>query len=220
MPTLNIPSKEYVDNELIKKSDVGHNHTSLIDITQLNFKCHANDTAYIGTTIEDTNTYFDFYLADDANQNDSWRWVFYPSGGTAFNAMVLDATSGTAATLTVNGTINATTFNGNATSATKATQDGNGKVIASTYLPLSAGANSIITGFLTFKPSVVHPAPEGTVFPVDNNAGLYWSGSSDNMSIYYRSVEADHGALIFHAMDDDNVDVIFEGPKAYQQEII
>ena len=119
MPTLNIPSKEYVDNELAKKSNVGHNHTSLTDITQLNFKCHANDAAYIGTTIEDTNTYFDFYLADDPGQNDTWRWIFYPSGGTIFNAMTLDATSGTTASLVVKGPITATSFNGNATSASE-----------------------------------------------------------------------------------------------------
>lgn len=99
-----------------------HTHTSLTGITLLKFATDSTDSASISTTIDGTNTYFDFNLSDDPSQNDMWRWRFTPSGGTVFNAMTLDATSTTAAKLTVQGTIAATTFtgtlSGNATTAT------------------------------------------------------------------------------------------------------
>lgn len=108
-------------------SDVGaapssHNHTSLTGVTNISFAAHENDTAKFMVVVDGTNTYFDSFLADDASQNDTWRWRFSPSGGTEFSAMELDATEQGVVTLKVPGTITATTFNGNATSATTASK--------------------------------------------------------------------------------------------------
>jgi hypothetical protein len=92
-----------------------HNHTSLTGITSLAFATEGSDSGSISTTVDGTNTYFDFNLADDATQNDIWRWRFTPSGGTIFNVMTLDATSLTDAKLTVTGNVTATSFTENGT---------------------------------------------------------------------------------------------------------
>lgn len=93
-------------------SDLGaastsHNHTSLTGVTSIAFSAESSDSASIKTTVEGANTYFDFNLSDDATQNDQWRWRFNPSGGTLFNAMVLNPVSLTEAELTVTGKISA-----------------------------------------------------------------------------------------------------------------
>ena len=106
-----------------------HNHTSLTGITNLSFATDSSDAASITTTVDGTNTYFDFNLSDDAAQNDMWRWRFTPSGGTLFNAMTLDAISTTEAKLTVTGEVQATrlkgTLTGNVTGNVTGTVSGN-----------------------------------------------------------------------------------------------
>lgn len=101
----------------IGAAPASHNHTSLTGVTKISFATESSDNGSISTTIDGTSTYFDFNLADDVGQNDMWRWIFTPSGGTVFNAMTLDATSVTEAKLTVTGTIQATTFLGTSTLA-------------------------------------------------------------------------------------------------------
>lgn len=92
------------------KAAGNHNHTSLTGITSLSFAAQSSDSASIRTAIDGVNTYFDFMLSDDPGENDQWRWIFTPSGATAFNAMVLNPISATKAELRVNGDIYA---NGN-----------------------------------------------------------------------------------------------------------
>ena len=106
-----------------------HNHTSLTGITNLSFATDGTDSGSITTTVDGTNTYFDFNLSDDPTQNDMWRWRFTPSGGTLFNAMTLDAISTTEAKLTVTGEVQATrlkgTLTGNVTGNVTGTVSGN-----------------------------------------------------------------------------------------------
>ena len=87
------------------KAAGSHNHTSLTGVTSIAFAANSSDKASISTTVDGNNTYFDFNLADDPTQADEWRWRFTPSGGTVFNAMVLDAISTTQASLSVAGEI-------------------------------------------------------------------------------------------------------------------
>ena len=106
-----------------------HNHTSLTGITNLSFATDSTDSGSITTTVDGTNTYFDFNLSDDPTQNDMWRWRFAPSGGTLFNAMTLDAISTTEAKLAVTGEVQATrlkgTLTGNVTGNVTGTVSGN-----------------------------------------------------------------------------------------------
>jgi hypothetical protein len=97
--------------------DNSHNHTTLTGVTSIAFAAEATDNASISTSVSGSNTFFDFNLADDSSQTDTWRWRFTPSGGTVFSAMELDVISQGVANLTVPGTITATSFSGNATTA-------------------------------------------------------------------------------------------------------
>ena len=140
-----------------------HNHTSLTGVTGLSFATEGSDSGSISTTVDGANTYFDFDLADDAGQNDMWRWRFTPSGGTLFNAMTLDTTSATEAKLTVTGNVTATSFTENGTAlsskyaaashGTHVSYGGNGSATTvsrsdhtHSYLPLSGGT---MTGKIT-----------------------------------------------------------------------
>lgn len=96
-----------------------HNHTSLTGITNLSFATEGTDSASIKTTVDGTNTYFDFNLSDDPSQNDMWRWRFGPSGANIFNAMTLDAISTTEAKLAVTGEVQATRLKGTLTGDVK-----------------------------------------------------------------------------------------------------
>lgn len=87
------------------KANSSHNHTSLTGITSLAFKTESSDRASISTVIDGASTYFDFNLADDASQSDQWRWRFSPSGGSLFDAMILNPISLTNAELKVKGEI-------------------------------------------------------------------------------------------------------------------
>ena len=119
-----------------------HNHTSLTGITSLAFATEGSDSGSIGTTVDGTNTYFDFNLADDATQNDMWRWRFTPSGGTIFNVMTLDATSLTDAKLTVTGNVTATSFTENGTAlSSKYAAASHG-----THLTLGTGSGNAFRG--------------------------------------------------------------------------
>ncbi len=119
-----------------------HNHTSLTGITGLAFATEGSDSGSISTTVDGTNTYFDFNLADDATQNDMWRWRFTPSGGTLFNAMTLDASSLTDAKLTVTGNVTATSFTENGTAlSSKYAAKSHG-----THLTIGTGASNAAAG--------------------------------------------------------------------------
>lgn len=99
--------------------DNSHNHTNLTGITSLSFNSESTDYAAIKTTVSGNSTYFDFELTDDLAQSDQWRWRFTPSGGSVFNAMVLNPVSGGNADLTVSGKVIADSFSGNASSASR-----------------------------------------------------------------------------------------------------
>ncbi|MGL5689868.1 MAG: hypothetical protein ACRDD8_03515 [Bacteroidales bacterium] len=86
-----------------------HNHTTLTGVTNIAFAAHSNDAASIRTTISSVSTYMDFVLSDDVNQ-EKWRWMFIPSGGTEYVAMELSPVSATAANLRVSGEISGNTL--------------------------------------------------------------------------------------------------------------
>jgi hypothetical protein len=73
-------------------------------ITSVVFVAQSSDTASIGTTISGTQTFFDFNLSDD-NNNDEWRWRFSPSGASTYSAMRLIPVNDTSSNLIVSGTI-------------------------------------------------------------------------------------------------------------------
>lgn len=138
-----------------------HNHTSLTGITSLAFAVDSSDTASISTTIDGTNTYFDFNLSDDASANDMWRWRFTPSGASAFNAMTLDATSTTAAKLTVAGEVSATSFTENGTAlSNKYAAKSHGTHVGDAYATVAPKANgtaAIGTSSRIAREDHVHP---------------------------------------------------------------
>ena len=138
-----------------------HNHTSLTGITSLAFAAESSDAASISTTVDSSNTYFDFNLKDDASANDMWRWRFTPSGGTVFNAMTLDATSTTAAKLTVAGEVSATSFTENGTAlSNKYAAKSHGTHVGDAYAtvaPLANGTAAIGTSSRIAREDHVHP---------------------------------------------------------------
>lgn len=138
-----------------------HNHTSLTGITSLAFAAESSDVASISTTVDSSNTYFDFNLKDDASANDMWRWRFTPSGGTVFNAMTLDATSTTAAKLTVAGEVSATSFTENGTTlSNKYAAKSHGTHVGDAYAtvaPLANGTAAIGTSSRIAREDHVHP---------------------------------------------------------------
>ena len=138
-----------------------HNHTSLTGITSLAFATESSDAGSISTTIDGSNTYFDFNLSDDPSQDDMWRWRFSPSGGTVFNAMVLDATSTTAAKLTVAGEVNATSFTENGTAlSNKYAAKSHGTHVGDAYATVAPKANgtaAIGTSSRIAREDHVHP---------------------------------------------------------------
>ena len=85
---------------------VSHNHTSLTGVTSISFSTDATDSASITTTISGSNTYFDFNLTDDNNQ-EAWRWRFTPSGSAVYDAMKLEPVSNGIANLTISGSLSA-----------------------------------------------------------------------------------------------------------------
>ena len=102
---------------------VGHNHTSLTDITKLQFAAAPTDYAAIRVTTESANTYLDFEMNDDS-EADMYRWRFNSwlsnnNTESYFDLMTLTAKDGSSARLTVNGDVTASSFIGNASSATK-----------------------------------------------------------------------------------------------------
>ena len=107
-------------------SDIGaaaasHNHTSLTDVTKLQFATESSDSAVMKITTEEANTYLDFEMNDDVN-TDMYRWRFsaYDTNGATpyFNLMTLTAKDTSSARLTVNGDVTASSFTGNASTAT------------------------------------------------------------------------------------------------------
>jgi hypothetical protein len=138
-----------------------HNHTSLTGITSLAFATESSDAGSISTTIDSSNTYFDFNLKDDATQNDMWRWRFTPSGGTVFNAMTLDPTSTTAAKLTVAGEVTATSFTENGTAlSNKYAAKSHGTHVGDAYATVAPKANGtadIGTSSRIAREDHVHP---------------------------------------------------------------
>lgn len=54
----------------------------------LNFVGHSSDTVSINAEVSSNNTYLNFNLSDDNNQ-ERFNWRFTPTGSTTYNAMVL-----------------------------------------------------------------------------------------------------------------------------------
>ena len=77
---------------------------TITGVTSIGFAAEASDAASISTTISTNQTFFDFNLADDTN-NDWWRWRFTPSGFAVFDAMTLKPSSSTKADLVVSGKV-------------------------------------------------------------------------------------------------------------------
>jgi hypothetical protein len=94
-----------------------HNHTSLTSVTSIGFATEASDSASISATISGTQTFFDFNLTDD-NNNDLWRWRFTPSGSTVYNAMTLSPSANGVSDLVVAGTITGTRLISNVATGT------------------------------------------------------------------------------------------------------
>ena len=105
---------------------VSHNHTSLTDITKLQFAAAPTDYAAIRVTTDEAgaSTYLDFEMNDDS-EADMYRWRFNSwlsnnnNTESYFDLMTLTAKDGSSARLTVNGDVTASSFIGNASSATK-----------------------------------------------------------------------------------------------------
>ena len=155
----------------IGAAPTSHNHTSLTGVTSIAFAADSSDTASITTTASNSATYFDFNLSDDPGQDDQWRWRFTPSGGTIFNAMVLDATSTTAAKLTVTGDVTATSFTENGTAlSNKYAAKSHGTHVGDAYataVPLANGTASMGSSSKIAREDHVHPLQTS----VSGNAG-------------------------------------------------
>lgn len=98
-------------------TDNSHNHTSLTGLASLGFATDAADSASIGITLNAAQTFFDFNLTDDNNQ-DQWRWRFTPSGSTVYNAMTLIPVANGVANLTVSGGVVGTQLTSNIANGT------------------------------------------------------------------------------------------------------
>ena len=170
---VNFDGSENISFDLatIGAAATSHNHTSLTGITSLAFKTEGSDAGSISTVIDSSNTYFDFNLSDDPDQNDMWRWRFSPSGGAVFNAMTLDPTSTTAAKLTVAGNITATSFTENGTAlSSKYAAKSHGTHVGDAYAtttPKANGTAAIGTSSKIAREDHVHPLQTS----VDGNAG-------------------------------------------------
>jgi hypothetical protein len=81
--------------------------SSITGVTSITFAAEASDAASISTTVSTNQTFFDFNLADD-NNNDWWRWRFTPSGSTVYDAMTLKPSANGVADLVIAGTITGT----------------------------------------------------------------------------------------------------------------
>ncbi len=95
-----------------------HNHTTLTGVTSISFASEASDYSSIATTVSGANTYFDFILADDPYQSDTWRWRFVPAVGTIFSAMELDCSAQGVANLTVPGLISSSSLSSSVATGT------------------------------------------------------------------------------------------------------
>ena len=90
--------------------------------------------------------------------------------------------------------------------ATHATNDSDGYAINTTYLKRSGG---IMTGDISFSNIASWPTVSGETYPI-NSQGLYWSGSSDLATIFYRVTGSDKGHLVLQLGDDTDGTVIIE----------
>lgn len=114
-----------------------------------------------------------------------------------------DGTTGTITTQDTNTTYSLSSFGITATAAELNYTDGvtsniqtqlNNKAAAShshSYLPLSGGT---MTGNITFT----------SIGDTATSKGIYWSGSTDGASIYYKTDGADLGRLVLNLTDDTN----------------
>ena len=86
----------------------------------LKFAAHPTDTASISTEVSGSNTYLNFNLSDDNNQ-ERFRWRFDPAGSTAvYNAMVLRPESDGKSVLELSGDL---IYNNNAIIASNASDN-------------------------------------------------------------------------------------------------
>lgn len=176
----------------IGAAPVSHNHTSLTGITKLQFATESSDAASISTTIDGSNTYFDFNLADDPTQIDAWRWRFSPSGGTVFNAMTLDASSATAADLVVSGSVTASSFTGNASSATKL-QTARAIKIGNTSRNFDGTAN--VTWTLADIGAAASSHSHNYVVPSNNSSTVIKADADASSAEEYAQLQAGHNYL-------------------------
>lgn len=119
-----------------------------------------------------------------------------------------DGTTGTITTQDTNTTYSLSSFGITATAAELNYTDGvtsniqtqlNSKAAAShshSYLPLSGGT---MTGNITFT----------SIGDAGTSKGIYWSGSTDGASIYYKTDGADLGRLVLNLTDDTNTRIDF-----------
>jgi hypothetical protein len=124
----------------------------------------------------------DIHVTLPSNPNTNTTYTL----GTSGNNVTLTPSSGSVQSITV-------------PYATKATQDGDGNTISSTYLKLSGGT---MTGDITFT-------GVGTSSYPSKSKGIYWSGGTDAIDMYYNLRESDAGELIINMRDDSNVRTSF-----------
>lgn len=88
-----------------------HNHTTLSNLSRIDFAAEGTDKFYMKTTIDGANTYLDFYLEDDANF-DRFRWMAgiweQATGTREYTMMTLTPIAYEEARLTLFGNVNAT----------------------------------------------------------------------------------------------------------------
>lgn len=85
-------------------ADDSHNHTTLSNVTAINFAAQTTDAASISTIIDVDTTYLDFNLGNDNNQEE-FRWRFSPDGSSSYTAMRLVPQTDTQSSLEVSGNV-------------------------------------------------------------------------------------------------------------------
>ena len=129
-----------------------------------------------------------------------------------------------AATLTTARTINGTSFDGSANITTANWGTARTLTIGNTGKSVNGAGNvswslseigalptagGTMSGDISFATIASWPTVSGETYPIESK-GLYWSGSSDSVKLFYRVVSSDGGKFIIQLGDSTDEEVIVE----------
>ncbi|MFY7886060.1 MAG: beta strand repeat-containing protein, partial [Dolichospermum sp.] len=167
--TLSVDTNTYITGGFIGTTalQTASANQALTGITGITFVAQSSDSASITSTIDGTQTFFDFNLSDD-NNNDEWRWRFTPSGQSVYNAMRLVPTTNTTSNLIVSGTISASNFSGSSSGTNTGDQ---------TTITGNAGSATVLQTARNFTIN-------GTAKSFDGSAAVSWTAAEIGLTSY------------------------------------